>query len=76
MRVAFPRRTARAAADGFKFGNKIGLDVAMEALRDAWASQRASMDELWRCATLCRVANVMRPRMKIQCAKSYSIEYN
>jgi hypothetical protein len=48
VRVAFPRGTARTAADGFKFGNKIGLDVAMEALREAWASQRVSMDELWR----------------------------
>ena len=66
MRVAFPRGTARTAADCFKFGNKIGLDVAVEALREAWASQRVSMDDLWRCAALCRVANVMRPHMESQ----------
>ena len=54
----------RTVADCFKFRNKIGLDVAMEALREAWTSKRVSMDELWRCATLCRVANVMRPYME------------
>jgi predicted transcriptional regulator of viral defense system len=54
----------RTVADCFKFRNKIGLDVAMEALREAWTNKRVSMDELWRCATLCRVANVMRPYME------------
>ena len=52
---------ARTVADCFKFRNKIGLDVALEALQEAWRAKRASMDELWRYATLCRVANVMRP---------------
>ena len=37
------------------------LDVALEALQEAWRAKRASMDELWHYATLCRVANVMRP---------------
>ena len=55
---------ARTVADCFKFRNKIGLDVAMEALQEAWANKRISMDELWRYATLCRVANVMRPYME------------
>ena len=55
---------ARTVADCFKFRNKIGLDVAMEALQEAWANKRFSMDELWRYATLCRVANVMRPYME------------
>lgn len=54
---------ARTVADCFKFRNKIGLDVAMEALQEAWRAKRVSMDELWRYATLCRVANVMRPYM-------------
>jgi hypothetical protein len=35
VRVAFPRGTAKTAADCFKFGNNIGLDVTMEALREA-----------------------------------------
>jgi predicted transcriptional regulator of viral defense system len=55
---------ARTVADCFKFRNKIGLDVALEALQEAWRAKRASMDELWRYATLCRVANVMRPYME------------
>jgi predicted transcriptional regulator of viral defense system len=55
---------ARTVTDCFKFRNKIGLDVAMEALQETWLAKRLSMDELWRYATLCRVANVMRPYME------------
>lgn len=55
---------ARTVADCFKFRNKIGLDVAMEALQEAWRAKRVNMDELWRYAMLCRVANVMRPYME------------
>ncbi len=55
---------ARTVADCFKFRNKIGLDVALEALQEAWRAKRVSMDELWSYATLCRVANVMRPYME------------
>jgi predicted transcriptional regulator of viral defense system len=52
---------AKTVADCFKFRNKIGLDVALEALHEAWRSKRVSMDELWHYAGICRVANVMRP---------------
>ena len=55
---------ARTVADCFKYRNKIGLDVALEALRDAWRQKRVSMDELWRAAELCRVSNVMRPYLE------------
>ncbi len=55
---------ARTVADCFKFRNKIGFDVAMEALQEAWRAKRVSMDELWRFASLRRVANVMRPYME------------
>lgn len=55
---------ARTVADCFKFRNKIGLDVAMEALQEAWRAKRVSMDEIWHYATLYRVANVMRPYME------------
>jgi len=55
---------ARTVADCFKFRNKIGLDVALEALQEAWRTRRINMDELWRYATLCRVANVIRPYME------------
>ena len=52
---------AKTVADCFKYRNKIGLDVALEALRETWRERRATMDELWRYAKVCRVANVMRP---------------
>lgn len=52
---------AKTVADCFKYRNKIGLDVALEALREAWREKRMTSDELWRCAKTCRVANVMRP---------------
>jgi predicted transcriptional regulator of viral defense system len=51
----------RTVVDCFRFRNKIGLDVALEALRDGWLKRKFSMDDLWRHATLGRVANVMRP---------------
>ena len=54
----------RTVADCFKFRNKIGLDVALEALQEAWRARRVSMDELWRFAAVCRVSNVMRPYME------------
>ena len=52
---------ARTVVDCFRFRNKIGLDVALEALRDGWRERKFSMDELWHHATRQRVANVMRP---------------
>ena len=55
---------AKTIADCFKFRNKIGLDVALEALRDAWQQKKVTMDDLWRAAEHCRVANVMRPYLE------------
>jgi len=55
---------AKTVADCFKYRNKIGLDVALEALRECRREKRASNDELWRYARLCRVANVMRPYLE------------
>jgi len=55
---------AKTVADCFKYRHKIGLDVALEALRDGWASQRFTMDDLWHHATLNRVARVMRPYLE------------
>ena len=54
---------AKTVADCFKHRNKIGVDVALEALKDALSQGRASFDDLWRSAKVCRVANVMRPYM-------------
>lgn len=56
---------AKTVADCFKYRNKIGLDVAMEAVRDAWRQRRCTMDALWRYAKICRVANVMRPYLEM-----------
>ena len=55
---------AKTVADCFKYRNKLGLDVALEALRDCWKKRRATMDELWQVARICRVANVMRPYLE------------
>jgi predicted transcriptional regulator of viral defense system len=55
---------AKTVADCFKYRNKIGLDVALEALREAWREQRVTMDELWHYAAIDRVANVMRPYLE------------
>jgi len=55
---------AKTVADCFKYRNKIGLDVALEALRDCRRQRRATADELWQAARVCRVANVMRPYME------------
>ena len=54
----------KAVADCFKFRNKIGLDVALEALRDGWAQRKLTMDVLWHYAAVNRVANVMRPYLE------------
>lgn len=55
---------ARTVVDCFKHRNRIGLDVALEALRDARTQRKASADELWHYAKICRVANVMRPYLE------------
>lgn len=55
---------AKTIADCFKFRNKIGLDVALEALKEAWAAKRVTMDELWHYGQICRVQNVMRPYLE------------
>ena len=55
---------AKTVADCFKYRNKVGLDVAIEALRDALRKRQATVDELSRYARVCRVANVMRPYLE------------
>ncbi|MBL8387888.1 MAG: type IV toxin-antitoxin system AbiEi family antitoxin domain-containing protein [Hydrogenophaga sp.] len=55
---------AKTVADCFKFRNKIGLDVALEALRDGWTQRKLTMDALWHYAAVNRVANVMRPYLE------------
>lgn len=55
---------AKTLVDCFKHRNKIGLDVALEALKDAHAKNKLNMDELWHYAKISRVANVMRPYLE------------
>jgi predicted transcriptional regulator of viral defense system len=55
---------AKTVADCFKFRNKVGVDVALEALRDCWKQRKATMDELWAAAKVCRMVNVMRPYLE------------
>jgi len=55
---------AKTIADCFKFRNKIGLDIALEALRDALYQKRATINEIWQAAKVCRMTNVMRPYLE------------
>jgi predicted transcriptional regulator of viral defense system len=55
---------AKTVADCFKFRSKIGTELAIQALRECFREKRATMDELWAAAKVCRVANVMRPYME------------
>jgi len=56
---------AKTVADCFKYRNKIGLDIAVEALRDCLQNGKCTRTELWQYARICRVANVMRPYMEV-----------
>ena len=55
---------ARTVADCFRFRNTIGLDVALEALKEAWRSGRLNLDELHRVAKQLRVNRVMQPYLE------------
>lgn len=55
---------AKTVADCFKHRNKIGLDVALEALKDARARGAGSIDDIWRNAQVCRVTHVIRPYLE------------
>jgi len=55
---------AKTVADCFKFRNKVGLDVAIEALKDALREKKATVNEIYRYAKVCRVGNVIRPYME------------
>jgi predicted transcriptional regulator of viral defense system len=56
---------AKTIADCFKYRHKIGLDMALEALRECRRERRCTMDDLWHYAKVCRVANVMRPYLEV-----------
>jgi hypothetical protein len=58
VRVTSPARTV---VDCFKFRNKVGVDVAVEALRDYRRLRKCTVDELWNQADQLRMTRVMRP---------------
>ena len=62
LRVFSPAKTV---VDCFKFRNRIGLDVALEALREGWRARLFTMDELERVARACRMNVVMRPYLEM-----------
>ncbi|NQV32184.1 MAG: type IV toxin-antitoxin system AbiEi family antitoxin domain-containing protein [Phycisphaeraceae bacterium] len=62
VRVYCPAKTV---VDCFKFRNTIGLDVAREALIDCLHQKKATRDEIWKYAVICRMANIMRPYLEM-----------
>jgi len=61
VRIFSPSKTV---VDCFKFRNKIGIDVAIESLRDCRRQRKCNNNEIWRYAKLLRVANVIRPYLE------------
>lgn len=55
---------ARTVVDCFRYRNKLGLDVALEALRDAVRNRKVRMDEITRSADACRARTVMAPYLE------------
>lgn len=60
-RVTSPAKTV---ADCFKYRNKIGIDVAVEALRDCHRQRAATLSEIDKYARIDRVSQVMKPYME------------
>lgn len=61
VRVYSPAKTV---ADCFKYRNKIGIDVAVEALRETWRQRRATIDEIGRAAAACRMTRIITPYLQ------------
>ena len=55
---------ARTVVDCFRYRNKVGMDVAMEALRDAVRSRKTTVDEISRAAEVCRIRTVIGPYLE------------
>ena len=55
---------ARTVADCFKYRNKVGIDVAIEALKEYVRGSKGKMDELWESVEFCRVAKIIRPYLE------------
>jgi len=55
---------AKTIVDCFKYRNKIGLDVAIEALKEGWQDKKFNMNDIWKYSRICRVQNVMQPYLE------------
>jgi len=55
---------AKTVADCFKYRNKIGLDVALDALRDVIRKRKCTTDKLWHYAKICRITKTIRPYLE------------
>lgn len=55
---------AKTIVDCFKYRNKIGLDIAMEVLKEGWMEKRFTMHDIHQYAKTCRMQNVMRPYLE------------
>ena len=55
---------AKTIADCFKYRNKIGLDIALEALKDCRQRRLCTNDQLWKYSKICRVSKVMKPYLE------------
>jgi len=55
---------AKTICDCFKYRNKIGLDIAIEALQEGWRDKKFNMNDIWKYSKICRVNNVMRPYLE------------
>lgn len=61
VRITTPGKTV---ADCFKFRNRVGMDVAIEALRDCLGQSRATPAQVWEFAKICRVKTIMKPYLE------------
>ncbi|MEW6734631.1 MAG: type IV toxin-antitoxin system AbiEi family antitoxin domain-containing protein [Acidobacteriota bacterium] len=57
-------KPAKTVADCFRYRNKIGVDIAVEALRDCLKKRLATIDEIWYYAKICRVARIIQPYLE------------
>jgi predicted transcriptional regulator of viral defense system len=56
---------AKTVVDCFRFRNRIGIDVALEALRECRRSRRATVEEIWHYAKILRVSTVIKPYLEV-----------
>jgi predicted transcriptional regulator of viral defense system len=61
VRITSPARTV---VDCFRYRNKVGLDVALEALRGLLTQRQSTVEDIVRAAEVCRVRSVIMPYLE------------